>query len=315
MPICTKIAIFFDFIAIFGLVIEVMASQERNIIRRRIANAYLSSVISISLVLMLIGIAALLIVNARSVSDYFKESLQVSVLMKQEVSEKQAEEYRKAISGLPFVRTTRLVSKEEGTEELKQMLGEDFLSVFESSPVPLSIDVSLRAEYVSPDSLEFVKSKLSAYKIVDEIECQQSLVEALNANLAKISLVLGIFILLMLFVSFVLINNTVRLSVFSRRFTIHTMQLVGATRSFIRKPFLVSAVWQGLVAAVIAVAALASMLLAVKRSFEALFTIFRLQQMLVVAGIVVVCGVLICVLSTYFVVNKLVGLTRNDLYY
>ncbi|MCQ2171972.1 MAG: permease-like cell division protein FtsX [Bacteroidales bacterium] len=292
-----------------------MASQERNIIRRRIANAYLSSVISISLVLMLIGIAALLIVNARSVSDYFKESLQVSVLMKQEVSEKQAEEYRKAISGLPFVRTTRLVSKEEGTEELKQMLGEDFLSVFESSPVPLSIDVSLRAEYVSPDSLEFVKSKLSAYKIVDEIECQQSLVEALNANLAKISLVLGIFILLMLFVSFVLINNTVRLSVFSRRFTIHTMQLVGATRSFIRKPFLVSAVWQGLVAAVIAVAALAAMLLAVKRSFEALFTIFRLQQMLVVAGVVVVCGVLICVLSTYFVVNKLVGLTRNDLYY
>lgn len=292
-----------------------MASQERNIIRRRIANAYLSSVISISLVLMLIGIAALLIVNARSVSDYFKESLQVSVLMKQEVSEKQAEEYRKAISGLPFVRTTRLVSKEEGTEELKQMLGEDFLSVFESSPVPLSIDVSLRAEYVSPDSLEIVKSKLSAYKIVDEIECQQSLVEALNANLAKISLVLGIFILLMLFVSFVLINNTVRLSVFSRRFTIHTMQLVGATRSFIRKPFLVSAVWQGLVAAVIAVAALAAMLLAVKRSFEALFTIFRLQHMLVVAGVVVVCGVLICVLSTYFVVNKLVGLTRNDLYY
>ncbi len=292
-----------------------MASRERNIIRRRIANAYLSSVISISLVLMLIGVAALLVVNARGVSDYFKESLQVSVLMKQEVSEKQAEEYRKSISELPFVRTTRLVSKEEGTEELKQMLGEDFLSVFESSPVPLSIDVSLRAEYVSPDSLELVKSKLSAYRIVDEIECQQSLVEALNANLARISLVLGIFILLMLFVSFVLINNTVRLSVFSRRFTIHTMQLVGATRSFIRKPFLVSAVWQGLVAAVIAVAALAAMLLAVKRSFEALFTIFRIQQMLVVAGVVVVCGVLICVLSTYFVVNKLVGLTRNDLYY
>lgn len=168
---------------------------------------------------------------------------------------------------------------------------------------------------MSPDSLEMVKSKLSTYKIVDEIECQQSLVEALNANLAKISLVLGVFILLMLFVSFVLINNTVRLSVFSRRFTIHTMQLVGATRSFIRKPFLASAVWQGLVAALIAVAALAAMLLAVKRSFEALFTIFRLQQMLVVAGVVVVCGILICVISTYFVVNKLVGLTRNDLYY
>lgn len=292
-----------------------MASQERNIIRRRIANAYLSSVISISLVLMLIGVAAFLIVNSSAVSDYFKESLQVSVLMKQEVTEKQAEDYRSAVAELPFVRSTRLVSKEEGTEELKQMLGEDFLSVFESSPVPISVDVSLRANYVSPDSLDMVKAKLGAYKVVDEIECQQSLVEALNANLAKISLILGVFILLMLFVSFVLINNTVRLSVFSRRFTIHTMQLVGATRSFIRKPFLVSAVWQGLVAALVAIAALAAMLFAIKSSFEALFLIFRLQQMLVVAGIVILCGVLICVLSTYFVVNKLVGLTRNDLYY
>lgn len=292
-----------------------MASPDKSIIRRRIVNAYLSSVVSISLVLMLIGVAALLILNARAVSDYFKESLQVSVLMKQEVTEKQAEEYVRKIENLPFVRSTRIVTKEEGTDELKEMLGEDFLSVFESSPVPVSVDVSLHADYVSADSLVLVQPKLAASKYVDEVDCQQSLVEALNSNIRKISAVLGVFILLMLFISFMLINNTVRLSVFSRRFTIHTMQLVGATPAFIRRPFIKSAVWQGLASAGIAVLALAGSLFAVKSSFAALFSIFRLRQMLVAGAVVVACGVLICVICTYFVVNKLVGSKRDDLYY
>lgn len=292
-----------------------MASPERSIIRRRIANAYLSSVISISLVLMLIGVAAFLIVNAKGVSDYFKESLQVSVLMKQEVTEQQAEEYIKSVESMPFVHSIRLVTREEGTAELKEMLGEDFLSVFETSPVPVSVDVTLQAEYVSADSLEIIKPRLAASKYVDEIDCQQSLVEALNSNISKISAVLGIFILLMLFISFVLINNTVRLSVFSRRFTIHTMQLVGATAAFIRKPFLKGAVWQGIAASVIAVGALVGILFAVKSSFAALFSIFQLRQMVLVAFVVLACGILICVLSTAFVVNRLVVSTKDDLYY
>lgn len=292
-----------------------MASPERSIIRRRIANAYLSSVISISLVLMLIGVAAFLIVNAKGVSDYFKESLQVSVLMKQEVTEQQAEEYIKSVESMPFVHSIRLVTREEGTAELKEMLGEDFLSVFETSPVPVSVDVTLQAEYVSADSLEIIKPRLAASKYVDEIDCQQSLVEALNSNISKISAVLGIFILLMLFISFVLINNTVRLSVFSRRFTIHTMQLVGATAAFIRKPFLKGAVWQGIAASVIAVGALVGILFAVKSSFAALFSIFQPRQMVLVAFVVLACGILICVLSTAFVVNRLVVSTKDDLYY
>ena len=292
-----------------------MASPERSIIRRRIANAYLSSVISISLVLMLIGVAAFLIVNAKGVSDYFKESLQVSVLMKQEVTEQQAEEYIKSVESMPFVHSIRLVTREEGTAELKEMLGEDFLSVFETSPVPVSVDVSLQAEYVSADSLEIIKPRLAASKYVDEIDCQQSLVEALNSNISKISAVLGIFILLMLFISFVLINNTVRLSVFSRRFTIHTMQLVGATAAFIRKPFLKGAVWQGVAASFIAIGALVGILFAIKSSFAALFSIFQPRQMVLVAFVVLACGILICVLSTAFVVNRLVVSTKDDLYY
>lgn len=290
--------------------------REKDIIRRRIANSYLSGVISISLVLLLIGTAALLMVNASSISNYFKENLKLSVMLKQEVTEKQAGDYGNKLESKPFVRSVRLVTREEGTEELKRMLGEDFLDVFETSPVPISLDVTLKADYVSSDSLDIVvKPAFLASPLVDEVECQQGLVEALNANLAKISAILGVFILLMLFISFVLINNTVRLSIYARRFTIHTMQLVGATRSFIRRPFLVSAVWQGLISAGLALLIMGVMLLAVRKSFAELVVIFNSVQMAVVAGIVVVSGILICLISTCFVVNKLVGASRDDLYF
>lgn len=292
-----------------------MPHNENKMMRKRLANAYLSSVISISLVLILVGIAALLIVNARRVSDYFKENMQVSILMKQEVPDEGVNAFRDSVSALPFIRTARVVTREEGTEDLKDMLGEDFLSVFETSPVPVSVEVTLQAEYVSSDSLAVIVPALGASSLVDEVGCQQSLVEALNTNLARISLVLGIFIALLLFISYVLINNTVRLSVYSRRFTIHTMKLVGATRSFIRRPFVRNAVVQGVVASAIAIAVLCALLLAVRRSFPALFGIFGKKLIALVMGIVLVCGVAICVVSTFFVVNRLAGSTRDELYY
>ena len=139
--------------------------------------------------------------------------------------------------------------------------------------------------------------------------------DALNANLSRISAVLAIFIVLLLFISFVLINNTVRLNVFSKRFTIHTMKLVGATSSFIRAPFLIQSVFQGVFAAFIAIIVLVAMLFVVRNEFAQLFEVFRLELLLVVMGIVLVSGVAICLVSTYFVVGKLVGLSKDDLYY
>lgn len=292
-----------------------MSQKESKMMRRRLAGAYLSSVISISLVLFLVGVACLVIVNARSVSDYFKENMKISVLMKQEVPEEAAFAYRDSIAKVPYVNSARVVTREEGTEELKAMLGEDFLSVFESSPVPVSVEVTLQAEYVSTDSLAVVTDLLGKPSVVDEVDCQQSLVDALNTNLARISAVLAIFVALMLFISFVLINNTVRLNVFARRFTIHTMKLVGATKGFIRKPFLWRAVLQGLVSAAVAIAALVGVLFALKNSFAGLFEIFSPRLVALSMAAVVVGGVLICVVSTYFVVGKLVGSTKDELYY
>ena len=278
-----------------------MHNGENRIIGRRIANAYLSSVISISLVLLLVGVASLLLVNAGSVSDYFKENMQVSVLLDTDVSEPEALEFRKELESMPFIRNSAYVSKEQGADEMRSLLGDDFLDVFETSPIPASIDVTLMAE--------------EGFPLVDEVVYQRSLVDALNANLSRISLVIGIFIGLLLFISFVLINNTVRLNVYARRFTIHTMRLVGATRSFIRGPFMVQAVFQGLFAAFVAIIMLLAILFFIRNEFAQLFGIFRLDLLLTVMGIVIAAGLVICVTSTYFVVNKLVSLKKDELYF
>ena len=291
-----------------------MQNRSNRLVRRRLIGAWVSTVISISLVLLLVGVASILLLNARSVSDYFKENLQVSVLMKQDVTEEQALAYQSSLAGMPGVKATTFISREQGIEEMAQMLGRDFLDVFSTAPVPVSIDVNLEAAYVSPDSLDVVRKALSASPLVDEVVYQTSLVEALNANLHKIGLVLGVLILLLLFISFVLIGNMVRLNVFSRRFTIHTMQLVGATRGFIRAPFIGQSALQGLFAALVAIALLVAGLFFIRKEFAQLFEIFRLDTLLITMGIVIVSGVVICVVSTWIVVGRLVRFDRDQLY-
>lgn len=292
-----------------------MSKGENKIMRRRLANAYLSSVISISLVLLLVGVASMLLVNAKSVSDYFKENMQVSVLMKDSVPEEKAAAFAESLLEERYIKTATFISKEQGQAELAELLGEDFVDIFETSPIPASVEITMDADYVSSDSLEVVKAEISKSPLVAEVNYQGSLVDALNANLSKISLILAFFIGLMLFISYVLINNTVRLNVYARRFTIHTMQLVGATRSFIRAPFLVQSAFQGVFSAFIAIMALIVILFFLRNGFEQLFEIFRLDLLLLVMGIVLVSGLVICVTSTYFVVNKLVSLKKAELYY
>ena len=292
-----------------------MGKGENKIMRRRLVNAYLSSVISISLVLLLVGVASMLLVNARSVSDYFKENMQVSVLMKDSVPEEKAAAFSESLLDERYIKTATFISREQGEAELADLLGEDFVDIFETSPIPASVEITLDADYVSSDSLEVVKEEISKSPLVAEVNYQGSLVDALNANLNKISLILAFFIGLMLFISYVLINNTVRLNVYARRFTIHTMQLVGATRSFIRAPFLVQSAFQGVFSAFVAIMALIVILFFLRNGFEQLFEIFRLDLLLLVMGIVLVSGLVICVTSTYFVVNKLVSLKKAELYY
>ena len=282
-----------------------MASRkkENKTVRRRLASSWISTVISISLVLVLVGGASLVLLNARAVSDYFKENVQVSVVLKPAVDEAEAKAYQAVLDSLPFVRTTAFVSKEQGREEMARMLGEDFMDAFSAAPVPASVDLSLEAAYVSPDSLALVKDLIGASPLVDEVVYQESLVDSLNANLGIITSA-----------ALVLIGNTVRLSVFSKRFSVHTMRLVGATKGFIRRPFLGQAVLQGLLSALLALALLAGGLYWLYTEFPGVEQLFPKTLLALTGGIVLAGGIVICVVSTFFVVGSLVDMRKDELY-
>ena len=283
-------------------------------IRRRLVSAWISTVISLSLVLLLVGVGTLLLVNARAVGNFFKENLQVSVMLKQQVTEEQALKYEQQIAAMPGVRATHYISREQGVEEMSRMLGQDFLDVFETAPVPISIDVNLEAAYVSSDSLAVVKANLAESPLVEEVVYQTSLVDALNQNLRRISLGIVVMVAALLFISFVLIANTVRLDLFSRRFSIHTMHLVGATKGYIRAPFMGRAAIQGLFAALLAILMLVGALYILRDEFPQLFQIFDVRSLLQVMAVMVASGVIICMVSTFFMVGRLVGYNRDQLY-
>lgn len=282
--------------------------------RRRLVSAWISTVISLSLVLLLVGVGTLLVINAREVGIYFKENLQVSVLLKEQVNEEEARAYETQVAAIPGVKATHFISREQGVEEMSRLLGKDFLSVFESAPVPISIDVNLEAAYVSSDSLAVVEALLSKSPLVEEVVYQTSLVEALNQNLQKISLALSLMVAVLLFISFVLIGNTVRLDLFNRRFSIYTMHLVGATRAYIRAPFVGRAALQGLLAALFAILLLVGGLYILKDEFQQLFQIFTLDSLLITMGVMLLVGLGVSTFSTFIVVNRLVGYNRDELY-
>ncbi len=292
-----------------------MGRKEKNIIARRLVHSYLSSIISIALVLLLIGIFGILAVNAGAVQNYFKENVKVSAILKETVGEKEALKLQERLGAHPAIKETGFISKEQGTREMQQMLGEDFLKAFDSNPIPVSIELNLRAEYFHPDSIKLVTAQLMKNPQIEEIAYQESLLEILNDNMERIAYFFMVFIALLMFISFVLINNTVRLNVYSKRFSIYTMRLVGAKRSFIRAPFLVKSIFQGMLSGLLAALALLGLLYVVRNSFGQIFTIFNMELVATVLVGVVVLGSLICLVCTFFVVNRLVSLNNDDLYY
>ncbi|MDD2293755.1 MAG: permease-like cell division protein FtsX [Bacteroidales bacterium] len=291
-----------------------MSQKEKNIIGRRLVRSYFSSVVSISLVLVLVGVVAIFAVNAKQISDFFKENMTVSLILKATVTEDEALAMVKRLDSASYVKSATYISKEEGAKEMQTLLGEDFLNVFESNPVPISIDLQLNGNSVTKDSLDVLKKQLMKDEKIKEVVYQESLVEALNANLTKIGVALAVIIIVLMFISFVLISNTIRLSVYSRRFTIHTMQLVGAKKSFIRRPFVRQSMWQGLVSGVIAGVLIMGIIYAVSRDSELFTSLFDMKLVWAVLVGVIVLGMVICMISSFFVVNRLVNISNDDLY-
>lgn len=291
-----------------------MSVREKGIISRRIAQSYLSSVISISLVLFLVGGAAMVISNAKSVSDYFRENMKISAELSLSADETSALSLAKKIEGMDGIKSVEYISREQGIREMEEQLGSGFLDVFETPPIPISLEISLDAAYVEADSLKIIEERITDIPGVDGLYYQQSLFDSLNDNIEKTGAVLAFFILLLLFISFVLIGNTVRLNLYSKRFTIYAMQLVGATKGFIRKPFMIQAFFQGFIAGMVAVLGIIAALIVVKNDFSGILEAIDPEAVMGSLVFVAVLGIFICMVSTAAVINKLVGFSKDDLY-
>lgn len=288
--------------------------MEKGIISRRIVRSYLSSIISISLVLFLVGGAAMVMSNAKSISDYFKENMKITAELSLSADEADAISAAKAVEGIAGVKSVEYISKEQGIRELESQLGSGFMDVFDTPPIPASLEISVEAPYLAVDSLAVLEGRITAVDDVDGLYYQQNLFENLNSNIEKIGAVLAFFILLLLFISSVLIGNTVRLNLYSKRFTVYAMQLVGATKAFIRRPFLIQALFQGLIASLMAVLAIMALLFVVKNDIRGMMDALSIEAIAGTFVFIVALGVMICVLSTAVVINKLVGFSKDDLY-
>lgn len=292
-----------------------MKNSEGKVTRQRLRSSYLSSIISISLVLFMLGVIGILVFNAKKLSDFVKENIGFSIFLQEDVREVDANFLRKTLDASPFVKYTEYISKERAAKALKEELGEDFVDFLGYNPLSASIDVRMKAEYANQDSINKIENYLLKFKQVKEVHYQKSLINLVNENVSKISLVIIVFSSLLLFISLVLINNTIRLSVYSRRFLINTMKLVGASWGFIRKPFLLKSILHGLYAAFIAIMMLSGIIYLVKRELGDIVDIVDLQFIIIIFGVVTLIGVLINLISTYFAVNKFLRQKADDLYY
>ena len=292
-----------------------MKNKEAGLSKTRLRSSYLTLVISVSLVLLLLGILGFILINARELADYFRESLSFSIMLDDDAKEADIRMLQKDLDAKLFVKSTKYISKDEAAVKMKKDLGEDFISFLGDNPLPPSIDVYLHAGYTGPDSVAKIEKYVHEYPFVKEVYYQESLLFLINENVKKISLYLLIISSFLFLISLTIINNTIRLSIYSRRFLIRTMQLVGATRAFIRRPFIVQSAFHGLLAALIAMSLLMGLLYLIEKEYFLMFT-FESTKLLVLLGVsLIVTGVLINIISTFFSVNRYLNISEDKLYY
>lgn len=292
-----------------------MARSIDSFNKRRLLTSYFSVIVSITLVLFLLGFFGFLVFSTKKLANHFKEQVTVTILIKDEAKSADIAQLQKTLSVASFVKSLRFISKDEAAETFSKDIGEDFVSFIGTNPLQNIIDLSLKADYAEPDRMAEIKRELEQNSFVSEVVYDQSLVALIHENVNRIGLITLVFSALFTFVSVLLINASIRLSIYSKRFIIKTMQLVGATRSFIRRPFIRTNVRLGILSAFLAILLFYGALLAIVKSYPE-FSILLDNTILCIVFIgILAMGILISWLSTYFATQRFLNLNTNDLYY
>ena len=292
-----------------------MARSIDSFNKRRLLTSYFSVIVSITLVLFLLGFFGFLVFSTKKLANHFKEQVTVTILIKDEAKSADIAQLQKTLSVASFVKSLRFISKDEAAETFSKDIGEDFVSFIGTNPLQNVIDLSLKADYAEPDRMAEIKRELEQNSFVSEVVYDQSLVALIHENVNRIGLITLVFSALFTFVSVLLINASIRLSIYSKRFIIKTMQLVGATRSFIRRPFIRTNVRLGILSAFLAILLFYGALLAIVKSYPE-FSILLDNTILCIVFIgILAMGIFISWLSTYFATQRFLNLNTNDLYY
>jgi len=292
-----------------------MADPKPKRIKKRIFSSWVTSMVSISMVLIMLGALSLILVNAGRLSDYVREKIGFTLVLHDELKEAEINKLQEKLSSTQYVKSTRYIDKETAAKELTEELGEDFTGFLGYNPLFSSIEVKLNASYTNTDSLNILEKKFLDYPEVKEVYYQKNLVTVINQNVKKISLILLILSSLLIFIFVALINNTIRISIYSQRFSINTMQLVGASNSFIRRPFIARSLYWGIYGAFIANALVISGFYNYKKELTGIISETDIIVAGAVFGFVVILGMLISYFSTLFAVNKFLRLKFDDLFY
>lgn len=273
-----------------------------------------TSTISVALVLLLLGIIAFLGILANTFSKELKENIGFSVVLQSETTPEQVAAMDKMWKASPYVSDVKFISKEAALQNWQAETGENLVELFGVNPLNAEYEVYVKAEYANLDSLQVIERQLKTITFVDEIAMHKSEVDAANRNISNVALVLFVIAVLLMLISFVLINNTVRLTVYSRRFLIHTMKLVGAKPGFIRRPFVISNMLNGLIAAFVSMLFLLGVYLFLQNIDEALVVSFSALEIVAVFAGLIVLGVLICGLAAFLAADKYIRLSYDDLF-
>lgn len=283
--------------------------------KRRLISSYISAVVSIGLLLFLLGFLGLILINSKKVADHFKEQIALTIFLKDDARNVEIDQLQQTIGLAPYTKNAVYVSKQQAAEEHSALIGENFMEFLGDNPLKNSIDVFLLAEFVTAEEIENIQNELLENSFVASVNYDKPLIVLLNDNIKKISfwalITSGVFLV----IAIVLINNSIRLSVYAKRFTIKTMQLVGATKGFIRAPFVRQSILFGTFGALIALFGLFGVLWALNDYFPELDIVGDIEGHIGLAAFVLGAGIIISGLSTFFATRRFLNLRSDELYY
>jgi len=289
-------------------------SKEKKSSRLRFRTSHISSVISISLVLFLIGLLGIFIFQGKKISEYVRENIQLTVFMKDNVQPAEIEIIQRLLNYSPYVKSTEFIPAEEAAKRLQKDLGKDFIDFIGYNPLSSSIDVKLKSEYANADSLQKFERLISENKMVKEVAYQKPLLDTVNKNIRSMSLLILIPCVLLLLISIALINNTIRLMIYSDRFLIKSMQLVGATKSFIIKPYLMQGLWQGVFAGIIACLMLGALIYLGNTRVPGFSQTLVATNYYILFPSILGAGILFTSISTFFSVRRFLRMKTEVIY-